>query len=103
MATPYELIGDIKSFIQAHGDDYGEWYVGVSPIPHATLFETHKVTKNSNTWIYLIADTADAAIEMATHFHNVYGTQGYIENIPEQAIAVYAFKLTESTSPHLTP
>jgi hypothetical protein len=99
MGSTQDLIGDLKSFIRKHGGNYSGWYLGVSPTPRAMLFETHKVAKNSDDWIYLTADSANVAIEVISHFIGDLGTQGQVEEIPEYTYVVYAFKLGKSTSP----
>jgi len=64
MGNRFDLIADMKSFVNARGGKYEEWYVGACTDPRTTLFDTHKVRKNSDAWIYLVADSAIAA----THF-----------------------------------
>ena len=99
MGSTQDLIGDLKSFIRKHGGNYSDWFLGVSPTPRAKLFETHKVAKTSDDWIYLIADSARVAIEVISYFIGELGTQGQVDEIPEYTYAVYAFKSGKSSSP----
>jgi hypothetical protein len=99
MADVHTVIMDIKAFIQSHGGEFEAWYVGDSPTPRTTLFDTHKVKKESDAWIYLIADNADTVFEAVSYFLNMLGTKGQVGSPPEHAAAIYAFRLTASTSP----
>jgi hypothetical protein len=99
MGSNFELIADMKSFINARGGKYKEWYVGACTNPRTTLFETRKVRKNSDAWIYLVADSAIAAKEVVSHFIEVLGTQGNAEDLPTNSHVVYIYKRTKTTSP----
>jgi len=99
MGSNFELIADMKSFINARGSKFEEWYVGACTDPRATLFETHKVRKNSDAWIYLVAESTIAAKEVVSHFIEVLGTQGKAEDLPTDSHVVYIYKRTKRTSP----
>ena len=99
MGNRFDLIGDMKSFMRPHGGDFKEWYVGASLDPHATLFETHKVIKTSDNWIYLVAESAETAKEVVSHFTDVLGTRGDLEKLPKDAHFVYAYKMAKTTTP----
>jgi hypothetical protein len=99
MGNNFELIADMKSFINARGRKYKEWYVGACTDPRTTLFKTHKVRKNSDAWIYLVADSAIVAKEVVFHFIEVLGTQGNAEDLHPASHVVYMYKPTKTTSP----
>jgi len=99
MGNRFDLIADMKSFVNARGGKYEEWYVGACTDPRTTLFDTHKVRKNSDAWIYLVADSAIAAKKVVYHFIDVLGTQGNAEDLPTDSHVVYIYKITKTTSP----
>ena len=99
MGSNFELIADMKLFINAHGRKYEEWYVGACTDPRTILFETHKVRKNSDAWIYLVADSAIATRKVVSHFIEVLGTQGNAEDLLTDSHVVYIYKIAKTTSP----
>ena len=95
--TEDEIKSEIKSFIDDCGGPYSTWYVGISENPEDRLFNGHKVDKNNDKWIIEEASSSDAARRIEKYFVYTLGTAGGPGGGDEDAIYVYAYKMSEGS------
>ena len=95
--TRSEIINDIEDYIRRQGGRYGEWYLGVTGAPKATLFTRHKVKENGDPWIARAAKDEYEARDIAEYFVGTVGCRGHLGKGAETEIYVYAFKILPTT------
>jgi len=91
-----EIVRDIEKFIEKHGGDISEWYVGVSNDAKSRLFEDHKVRKDEDAWIVKKAVSSRAARDAEGDLL-VEGAKGGAGGGDSTATMVYAYKKAAHT------
>ena len=93
------IIGDIEEHIGANGGYPGEWYVGVTDAPKATLFSKHKLKPSGEAWISRKAMSEFQALEIAEYFRTIQKTRGTEQDAATGKVFVYAFRMKPHTNP----
>ncbi len=93
-----KIIDDIKSYMQEHGGDYSDWYVGISKDTNDRLFNGHGV-REKGVWIYRTAESSQTARDIEDYFVNTLGTDGGTGGGDETSNMVYAYKKAIHTNP----
>lgn len=97
MKTRQEAKEDIDAYIRENSGIYPNWYVGITADPEKRLFNDHNVIKKGGVWIHVRCTSTDAARDVETYFINEKGTKGGPGGGDDDAIYVYAYKITPST------
>ncbi len=71
-----EIISDIKNYIDARGENYAEWYVGICADPYSKDFATRIM--RSLYWMYVETGSPQIARDVAIHFVSSLGTDGCV-------------------------
>ena len=91
---------DILAYIYELGGDFCGYYVGIAENPEGALFETHKVDKTKDAWLYRQALSYTAARTIRDYFSNRLRVDGTLAiNGNEDIDWVYVYKKSERTSP----
>lgn len=88
-----DIIGDIEDFIARSGGAFGEWYVGCTGAPKATLFTQHKVKQSGDAWISRLAKDEIDAHDVVEYFVTTRGAKGKRRDAKDTDLYVYAFKI----------
>lgn len=95
-----ETINDVISAIDNHirkcGDDYRNWYCGITSNPRQRLFVDHNVDEKNGSWIYKDAGSEDAARRVEQYFLDK-GCKGGGGGGDFASRYVYAYRITSST------
>lgn len=93
----YELLKEIKEYIDANGGSYQNWYVGISKNPEKRLYQEHNVDKIFDLWIFGQATTSDEARQIEYYFTHTLNTDGDSGGGDVLSTSVYAYRKTVST------
>jgi len=94
--TKQETINAFKAKI---GEDYTNWYVGITNNPMDMLYTKHKVEEKADElWIAQLTSSYQIAKEIEEHFVKL-GAKSVTVAEDETAKWIYAYKATEYTSP----
>ena len=92
--TEEEIIEAIENHIESQGDDFSEWYVGITSDPDTRLFDQHDVLKkNSDDWIVCVAKNSNIARKAEEHFTKWDITDGGGGGGNSRSRFVYAYKM----------
>ncbi|MDA8231545.1 MAG: hypothetical protein M0006_09420 [Magnetospirillum sp.] len=94
-----DIIGDIEAYIGRNGARFGEWYVGVTGGPKATLFKAHKVKEKGDAWVVRLAKDEYESRDIAEYFITTRGTKGAVGSGRDTDLYVYAYKRKPYTKP----
>lgn len=90
---------EVKNYMDLHGGDYRNWYVGRAINPTQKLFE-HGVNLDLDHCIYLAAASLKDAEGIEQYFVTRLGTDGNVIGYgDENGIYVYAYKKSITTRP----
>ena len=91
---------EILAYIYELGGDFLDYYVGIAENPEQALFETHKVDKTKDPWLYRQALSYTAARAIQDYFSSRLMVDGtMVINSNEDTDWVYVYKKSERTSP----
>ena len=91
---------DILAYIKEFGGDFFDYYVGIAVKPEEALFETHKVDKTNDPWLYRQTLSSIAARTVQDYFFNrlkVDADPALDRN--DEPNWVYAYKKSKGTIP----
>ena len=91
---------DILSYTKEFGGDFFDYYVGITENPEEALFETHKVDRENDPWLYRQTVSSIAARTVQDYFFNrlkVDAEPAFDRS--DQPNFVYAYKKSEGTVP----
>lgn len=91
-----QIIQDIDNKITKYGDDYDEWYIGITNDPKERLFNDHKVDECNKCYIYRDATTKEKAEEIEKQFLKS-GCKGGTGGGDKDSKFVYAYKIRSYT------
>jgi hypothetical protein len=92
------IVNFIVDFIKGFGDEFEEWYVGITGDIEERLFGFHQVNREEiNDYIFFYASTEDDAREAERILTEDIGTEGNPGGDVDFPIAVYAYKIKETT------
>jgi hypothetical protein len=94
-----EIIGDVEDYVARNGDNFAEWFVGVTGSPKAVLFNRHKVKQKGDAWIARVAKDEYEARDIAEYFVTTRRTKGVVGDPRDTDLYVYAYKRKPHTSP----
>ena len=94
-----KIIDAIKSHMQKRGEEYSDWYVGISKDAKDRLFNGHSVKEKKDVWIYRKARSPQTAREVEDYFVNTLGTDGGTGGGDDTSDMVYAYKKSKHTNP----
>ena len=97
-SNPGRIIGDIKSFMSRHDEDYSHWYIGVTDDPITSLLEDHKVDINVDLWLCSEAFTDQEARNVEERFVKEWGMDGDCAE-SDSGRFVYAYLKSANTEP----
>ena len=91
---------EILTYIYEFGGDFSNYYVGIADNPEEALFETHKLDKTKDPWLYRQALSYTAARTIRDYFLNLLRVDGaLVANGNKDTDWVYVYKKSEGTSP----
>lgn len=91
---------EVLAYIKEFGGDFSDWYLGISEDPMRTLFETHKVDKEADSWLYRQALSFGACRTLAQYFLGTLQVDGVLAQRGEEDLdCVYLYKKSERTVP----
>ena len=91
---------EILAYIYELGGDFFNYYVGIAKDPEQALFETHKVDKTKDPWLYRQALSNTAARTIQDYFSNRLRVDGtLVINGNEDTDWVYVYEKSERTNP----
>ncbi|TET46774.1 hypothetical protein E3J62_03180 [candidate division TA06 bacterium] len=93
-----DIIEEFLDYMQQHGGEFPEWYVGISNDAEGRLRRGHKV-RSLDPWIYAIANSSNAARDVEDFFVDNLGTDGGTGGGDETSDRVYAYKRAMHTRP----
>jgi hypothetical protein len=94
-----KIVVEMKNYIDQHGANSAQWYVGLAEYPAEVLLD-HGVNTDEGEFIYLTATCREDAESIAQYFVTRLGTDGEVpSNNNEEALSIYAYKKTPSTQP----
>ncbi len=86
-----DLLEEIVKFVNEHGANYREWYVGISKEPEKDLFKKHNVQKNGDLWMYDLATDLNNAKQVEEKLV-MMGFDGASMPSDSKAVGVYIYK-----------
>lgn len=92
-----DIIGDIEDFIARNGGNFGEWYVGCTSSPKATLFTQHGLKQSGDAWVSRLAKDDLDAHDVVEYFRSTRRTRGRTKDRQDSDLYVYAFKIKSHT------
>ena len=95
--TALEIIDDMESYVQKHGGDWWQWYVGIAADVESRLFSDHNVCRDGDAWIYHVAPTSRVAREVEAYLIEEHGAQGGPGGGDDATRAVYAYQTVGHT------
>ncbi len=95
--TAQEALNEINNYILENGGEYSKWYVGITSDPEDRLFNSHRVNKDSPTWVYCSCVSSTAARNVESYFLEKQRTLGGQGGGDDTAIYVYAYKTNPYT------
>ena len=91
---------EILAYIYELGGYFCDYYVGIAENPEEALFETHRVDKTKDPWLYRQALSYTAAHTIRDYFLNRLRVNGtLLINGNERTDWVYVYKKSEGTRP----
>ena len=93
-----DIVKEFLDYMDKHGGEYADWYVGISKHAEQRLREEHKVGI-FDPWIYAIANSSNAARDVEDFFINELETDGGTGGGDETSDGVYAYKKATHTVP----
>lgn len=92
------IIGDIQSFVSRHGEDYRNWYIGITADPLTRLLEEHKIDVNVDQWLCAEAFSNKEANLVLQRFINEFGMTGSCD-VDDKGCFIYAYRMGDHTQP----
>jgi len=96
--TKEEVIQEIKNYIDKFGLSYSSWVIGITNDAKATLFNSHKVDRESGKWIYRTVESNDTVNSIKKYFIDL-GLENFSNNSAPEYNIVYAYKKATGTNP----
>jgi hypothetical protein len=94
-----KIVVEIKNYVELHGGDYSDWYVGRAVNPRERLIE-HGVNLDCDHYIYLSAARLEDAGGIEQYFVTRMGTDGNVIGYGDlNGIYVYAYEKSITTRP----
>jgi hypothetical protein len=94
-----KIVIEVKNYIDQHGGNYYEWFVGLAENPEEKLI-AHGVNLDLDRYTYQTATSIEDARCVERYFVYRLGAEGSTyPYTDEKAFSVYAYKKTPSTQP----
>ncbi len=95
--TPEELIKYIESWLPKTGFSYySDFYIGITDDVERSLLDDHRISPDTDIWLYSEVQTPSAALQVLNHFLTK-GMQGAPDDAPAQATTIYCYVITDTT------
>ena len=92
--TAAEIIDAIETYVDEHGGDWCEWYIGIAADAEDRLFSDHKVCKKEDDWIRKKARTSRIARDVEAYLIEKHDAHGGPRGGDENTRTVYAYRIT---------
>ncbi len=99
LGPEWQIINEIRAYVDACGGDYHRWWVGISEQPKARLFGDHRVRESGDRWIFRTARDSNSARAIEKFLIEKLGTDGGPGGGNDLCTAIYAFKKNPHTDP----
>ncbi|OEU76611.1 MAG: hypothetical protein BA869_06255 [Desulfuromonadales bacterium C00003107] len=93
-----KIIREIREFIASHGEDYGNWYIGITTDPISRLLDDHKVDINVDLWLCSEAFSNKEARMVEEQLISETGVTGDCQD-GKTGQFVYAYRMSDNTQP----
>lgn len=97
-ASAQQIVNEIVDYMDKHGGNYRNWYVGIASNPRDRLFSDHNVNEHSDLWIFNETNDEDTARRIEKHFIDNVGTQGGGGGGSSSTRSVYAYRIAAHTN-----
>ena len=97
--TVQEVLDDIINYIQNHGGEFINWYIGIAKSPLKRLFNDHNVIEENDFWIFRKTETTDDARFIESTIIETCGTDGGTRGGDANTVFIYAYKKSSATKP----
>ena len=93
-----EIYEEIKAYITQKGEDYENWFVGVTADVERSLFSEHRVYRYDDLWIFRKCLT-NRAVENIKNSLLRLGCDGFLGGWVNSHNYVYAYRKTAHSKP----
>jgi hypothetical protein len=98
VTSTYQVFGEIKAYILNKGENYRNWYVGITDDARSRLFVDHGVSEKNDAWIFRKCDNNQAAKRIKETLVKM-GCEGAAGGWDEDTTSVYAYLKSPNTTP----
>jgi hypothetical protein len=91
-----KVISEISAYVYECGGIYSQWYIGITSTPQIRLFMDHRVSQNTQPWIYRVCESDREARDVERYFLSL-GCKGGGGGGDHTSSYVYAYKITPLT------
>jgi hypothetical protein len=98
LATNTNIFDEMKACITQQGEDYRNWFVGITTDIDRSLFVEHRVYRNDDPWIYRQCPNNRAAANIKWSLLKL-GCDGYVGEWVNSPTIVYAYRKSRHSKP----